>query len=142
MELQEIFDKAVGGVLQLAGLARKDDDKCVYRGERDDGKTIACGIGQLIPDNVYDTVLEDIPVNALLERAQDDAGWRRAAEHFTDVVAPAVGLDLGDAKTRELLNRIQLAHDDSHDIDEFRTRARNAARQMGLSTEIVEADHA
>lgn len=68
MTNQEMFDKAVRGVIDQGGPSIKfikGHPICVYRSG--DGKK--CAIGQLIPDDMYDPEMERAPLCSVFEGA-------------------------------------------------------------------------
>lgn len=67
-ELQKLFDRAVGGVLEQGTSSIKFSQYgghiCMYRG--DNGAK--CAIGHLIPDSKYDEKMENNCIEKLIER--------------------------------------------------------------------------
>lgn len=99
LTLQQIFDKALFGV-RAQGRPSAVDGVCKYRGP--DGTK--CGVGHLIPDNVYDERFDSgyYSVNSLIVRS---AEFRDALE--------AGGVNWRDHKVEVLLTGLQRAHDNA-----------------------------
>jgi hypothetical protein len=109
---QEIFDKAVGGVIAQGALAM-DGTACCYR--TDDGKK--CAIGQLIDDEFYHRSLE---------------GYGAGSSTVMKALLRS-GVDALDA----MISYLQDAHDNSRDIADFKRRARKIAANYGLSPAVA-----
>lgn len=133
---QEIFDKAVGGVIAQGGASIEYEDgaydygapDCRYRAGPT-GTERACGIGQLIHDEHYSSDLEGMPVNCV------EAPFRYVL----------VNIDIDH--DRDFLACLQNCHDDAtrdarSDTDflhRFRSGAKGLAANYNLSTEILDA---
>lgn len=127
MNHQEIFTKAVMGVIEQGDVAVSDSGSCMYRTTKvvpGKGTVVCkCGIGQLIPEGDYDRALENTNVTKLVayamgrlvvlthEQELRAQAFKRAMEHS--------GIDITDDKTVVLLSSIQSMHDKAEDIDHF-----------------------
>lgn len=123
--LQEIFDTAVSGVIAQGAPALNANGMCSYRTETG----LKCGVGQLIPDELYRPEFENLLVGGF---ASDFNKELREAAGL-----PSEGLEL------ELAKRIQHAHDNAANVPEdFLTRlipgARSIANAYGLNTEVLD----
>jgi len=120
---QEIFDKAVGGLLKQGKAARKENEKgvnrCVYR--TDDG--LKCAVGQIIPDNLYQSGMEDLSVDVLFQIFSDEMS--------------AIGLDM--ATQGHLLNDLQCVHDTSGPVY-WAENFRQVAKDFNLNSGVCDAD--
>jgi len=94
MTPQEIFDKAVDGMLKQGVQSMNECGSCVYRSS--DG--LKCAVGHVIPDELYDpgmddqtTLLDGTAIEAILRHYDDLPAWMH--EH------------------KVLLTRLQTAHD-------------------------------
>lgn len=129
MTLQEMFDKAVGGIKQQGRLSKDTDphDKlavCRYR--MPDDPAVRCAVGHLIPDEMYDPAMECRNAEAVL------SGFPEVALHL-GIREPS------DAdQTTKMLLQLQFAHDDSDDVGEFLARAASLARQFMLDAKECE----
>ena len=107
LTLQEIFDKAVGGVIAQGGgsycVVAGKSTRCMYRGP--EGRK--CAVGQVMPDTVYrEHMDENGGVAARAAVAQRTAEWL------------AAGIDVDKPKVRELLIALQgSGHDNAAQQD-------------------------
>lgn len=117
MTAQEIFDTVVRA-LREQGMPSMDENECRYRTEGDNGNTLKCAVGHLIPDDVYSRGLEGYTVNS--EEFQPTLDRLGLTEHMA------------------LLRDLQYAHDDAAlfwktpFIDTFLANAREVAARFGL----------
>lgn len=127
MTLQEMFDKAVGGIKAQNCLSRNfcRPTVCYYR--HPDDPAVRCAVGHLIPDELYDgKKMEGSSVNS-------DA-----------VLGPSMRAALGISPREELhnvpavtmLSTLQTAHDNAHTVEEFLTGAAEVARQFMLDAKV------
>jgi hypothetical protein len=109
---QEIFDKAVGGVIKQ-GARSVEDGACVYRTE--DGRK--CVVGQLIDDAHYHPSLEG----------------RRAGYPSVIAALKQSGVDGAGA----LLAALQDAHDNARGLNGFKQHARLIAAHYNLNPQVA-----
>lgn len=119
MTAQEVFDTVVRALREQGEPSySKSKYECRYRASSDDGRTLKCAVGHLIPDDKYDPYMEGMAVDhPSLQGALESLGlWEHA----------------------DLLNELQQAHDvraaKSPDewLADFLTRARNVAAEFEL----------
>ena len=133
MTLQEMFDKSVTGIKTQGRLSQGPVNPgngkpgaCYYR--HPDDPTVRCAVGHLIPDELYDRKMEgrNVSSGAVLGTAmRERLGIPRShAGH----PSPAVSM----------LSQLQTAHDDSHTVEEFLTRATDVARAYRLNSAACE----
>ena len=124
VEAQEIFDFAVGKVIEQGAPARTEFG-CVYR----DGHGRKCAFGHLIPDSLYKYSFEDVTAGGILNK------YRRHPQY-----SPALAASL--ERHSSLITDTQEAHDDasrierdggSNFVNNFRHRAEAIARSYGLT---------
>lgn len=123
---QQIFDKAVLGVVRQGALSKYDSrDTCRYRLTRG-AQTLACGVGQLIDDANYNAAVEGCGVRYAGPFAKGPSArlYRALASS---------GVDLSDAKTGDLLAGIQRTHDYANSLADFIEEAANLAREFALT---------
>lgn len=108
LTLQEVFDNAVRGVYAQGEKSWDDDtDRCVYRGVSPaTGKTLKCGIGFSIPDDLYDEKMEGGGIGELCEPGETLA-------------------DLFPVDQIRALTDIQLCHDDPVMRDRYALHGRD-----------------
>lgn len=114
MNMQEIFDKSVGGVI-AQGRKSGQMGSCKYRSH--DGTK--CAVGHLITDEAYDYSHEGLSVNHADVRG----------------MLAASGIDTINADFLDMANQLQVAHDwagDKHFIDEFKDKAKETAKSFDL----------
>lgn len=125
---QQIFDKALAGIRAQGGPSH-EDGTCKYRrGGR------ACGVGQLIPDNAYDPVID-------VEADPTVTGLRNCPQFRAALAAGGVDLE----SNFNLLAELQMAHDaalvgsssgpvraDEEFMPAFECRMRRLAYQFNL----------
>lgn len=130
--LQEIFDQAVGGVLRQ-GCRASAGGTCAYRVFEEGQAPLACGIGQLIPDNVYHPHMEIGDISRLISAAELGTP---TGDLFIAAMA-AADIDWRDDTTQRLMARIQFDHDNCYDMDDYADRAADTAMNFGLSTSVI-----
>lgn len=134
LTLQQIFDKAVGGVIRQGRLAR--EGACSYRlGDVPDGP--ACGVGQLIPNEHYTARMEGCEIRLVLDEDESTVADERPLFYKA---FDAAGVNYRAAQVRNLLIALQAAHDSSDDVPDFRFRARQLARERGLDLTVFGED--
>lgn len=106
MTAQEIFDKAVGGLLNQGVQSYSEElSKCVYR--------TACGskcaVGQLIPDNLYQPDMESGP-----------SGVDSLVEKFPQVGEYILPSNMSSRRGMSFLSEMQEIHDHCEDAWEAR----------------------
>src|SRR3546814_798412 len=106
---QEALNRAVRGIVAQGQLAKNEDDDCLYRGPNN----TKCGVGHLIPDNLYREGIERLDV------AQID---------LDALIDPA----LGTPPDKDFLVALQCSHDNAHDVEEFLSAATDRARDYDL----------
>lgn len=117
MRAQEIFDKAVSGLLEQGEQSYSEQlEKCVYRGECGN----KCAVGQLIPDELYSEDMDVGPssVISLLEKFP----------HLRECVLPC---DMSSKDGINFLSVLQSIHDNSRERD-WREAYRDMALRFGL----------
>jgi len=122
MNLQQIFDAGVSGVLAQGGYSANAFGDCLYRG----ANGCKCALGHSIPDDDYDTSLEgDAP------RHTDEKGGSRLAR--------LLGAET-DAECT-ILRDFQSVHDacakGNLPLSEFKARCRDFAETHGLNTDVL-----
>lgn len=127
MALQEIFDKSVTGIKKQGRLSQGPVNPgngkpgvCYYR--HPDDAAVRCAVGHLIPDELYNGKMEgrNVSSDAVLGTAmREHLGIPRSSAGHPSPVA-------------SMLSRLQTAHDDSHTVEEFLTRAAGVARVYHL----------
>lgn len=129
---QQIFDKALHGV-RAQGRPSSTKTKggevtCVYRMHRGE-QVLKCGVGHLIPDNVYDPAFDHDGNTAV--------GYAVRREDFRAAMI-AGGVDTDNAEVMTLLELLQDAHDVAAHVTHgdfsgsFETRMANLAHAEGL----------
>ena len=101
MTEQEIFDTVLTHLREQGKAAATDDGGCRYRGP--DGT--ACAVGCLIPDELYDPVIEGLSVSQIIRAAvylHDQAQARAPLTRITNHIG---------AEHLQLLQELQDAHD-------------------------------
>jgi hypothetical protein len=64
--IQQLFDQAVNGIRLQGGPAYAPEfESCMYRFTTEDGRTLKCAIGHLIPDEKYDSMMEGKGIGGL-----------------------------------------------------------------------------
>jgi hypothetical protein len=129
---QQIFDQALNGIRAQGALAQQSVHMgCRYRLEKD-GKTLACGVGQLIPDNVYDGAVENASAARLIDLAIRGGLSDNSKVNLLADMLVIAGIDVLNLETARLLSRIQGAHDNSDGILEFEERMQRVAASYDL----------
>lgn len=138
---QQIFDKAVGGVIAQGGASIRFDGaryeygpagteaSCQYRSGPTDTER-SCAVGQLIDDRFYDPNLEGEVV---------DHG---DGILFTKIL-PSINLD----RDMDFITKLQICHDqatenavnDTDFLHSFRSAAKEVGEDYNLTTEILDA---
>jgi len=124
---QQIFNRAVLGVVRQGALSRMKGGECRYRAFVD-GNVRACGVGQLIADDLYQERIEGVGVAvATPHRAfTDKAEALMLALLFS-------GVDVTDPEVAKLLKQIQSAHDNAWSVPEFVNVCHWVAFDFGLT---------
>lgn len=120
---QQVFDNALFGVrAQGAFSKRPSTGVCAYRTPLPTGETLKCGIGHSIPDELYDTSMDnadDTSIAALMIEAESDGGLRVLEDLF------------GNCHTG-LLSDLQTAHDIALHMRDFEQQMCEVARTHDL----------
>lgn len=95
MDNQTALNTATAKLIEQGRVSYDLNRGCLYR----DGQGGCCGIGHLIPDEIYTTEIEGNDICTLLSLDDFGQAFPEVADHFIDV-------DIG------LLEGIQSAHDD------------------------------
>jgi hypothetical protein len=129
---QEIFTKAVLGVVQQGALSVGRRGGCFYRSRRN-GQTLACGVGHLIEDDLYSRGMEGAAVEAASPFAPANP-WASKQDCCEKLMLALLfsGVDVTDRDTSDLLGRIQSAHDGSSTVADFVVAVRRVADDEGL----------
>ena len=120
VEAQEVFDFAVGKVIEQGVQARDKEYQCVYRGMNG----TKCSFGHVIPDALYKKSMERSSAFALLG----------ACPYYSPPDIKALQPSLG--RHVDLIYSLQQAHDNVHAGDfvpNFRRRAEAVAATHGLT---------
>lgn len=120
MTRQEVYDRVKSHLLkQMRRSVVQDNHRgdliCMYRGAG--GRS--CAIGCLIPDELYDPVIERVSVTAISEDADRGERLKRILERS------GVALDI------EFLNSLQIVHDCTYP-DEWKHELAIVAHEYGL----------
>ena len=120
VKAQEVFDFAVGKVIEQGVQARGSQNQCAYRGENG----TKCTFGHLIPDALYKKRMEGMSAQALL--------CNEPYYKFNNVEAlmPSLEVHVG------LIEALQAAHDNVDPVNfvpNFRRRAEAVAATHGLT---------
>jgi hypothetical protein len=121
VEAQEVFDFAVGKVIEQGNPA-KSEDGCVYR----DHLGQKCAFGHLIPDSLYKPSFENVTSNGIINSAAKNPQY-----------SPALAASLECHAS--LITGIQRAHgnnshyDGDNFVTKFRHRAEAVAEEHGLT---------
>ena len=124
---QQIFNRAVLGVVRQGALSRMKGGECRYRAFVD-GNVRACGVGQLIADDLYQERIEGASVKCAAPHLADT--------DKTEALMLALlfsGVDVTDPDVVRLLRRIQSAHDNASGVPEFVNVCRGMALDFGLA---------
>lgn len=127
---QEIFDRAVTGVIKQGALSQMNGGRCRYRATKK-GKTLACGVGQVIADDLYTKVFENCGVDRAIPSY--DGYEDRQGERLMLALLFS-GVDVTTPDTLSLLVDLQNAHDGSRDVAEFVRKATRLASDRKLNT--------
>ena len=127
MNLQQMFDKSVGGIKAQGCLSKVTTGTsgvpaCYYR--HPDNPAVRCAVGHLIPDEVYDRSMEGGGSWSVLARPEVDEALALPEDH------DEVG---------HLLASLQEAHDTCRDVEQFLARADRIGRAGGLDVSVCEA---
>lgn len=93
---QQIFNKTAKHLIKQGRQAINESRSCLYRAPRD----LKCAIGCLIPDRLYDPLMEGNSVNIILDKIQDYVELRK-------LLGASVNGRI------EFLHNLQVVHDDS-----------------------------
>lgn len=134
MTLQEMFDKAVTGIKTQGRLSQGPVNPgngkpgvCYYR--HPDDAAVRCAVGHLIPDEMYDgKKMEGRSVNS-------DAVLGAPLREHLGIPRVSAG---HPSPPVSMLFQLQTAHDDSHTVEEFLTRAASLARVFRLDPAVCE----
>ena len=119
VEAQEVFDFAVGKVIEQGAPATNVDGHCVYR----TGNGNKCAFGHLIPDSLYKRSFENVTSAGIIN-----------SKTKTPQYSPALAASLECHV--DLIYSLQQAHDNIHADDfvpNFRHRAEAVAKEHGLT---------
>lgn len=124
MNLQQMFDKAVGGIKAQGCLSKittgtSGVPACYYR--YPGNPAVRCAVGHLIPDEVYDPSMEG------------DGSWSVLANPEVD---EALALPEDHDEVGHLLASLQEAHDACPDVEHFLVRAAQIGRTKGLDVSV------
>lgn len=108
---EEVFTHSVLGIIKQGSLAGGNGGMCFYRGVDENGRKIACSVGQLIPDEEYISSMEDMPAYKLITMFYQ---LHSLINHTT------------------LLQKLQQAHDMSWNVDEFVEGALEIAEKLEI----------
>lgn len=127
MNLQQMFDKAVGGIkaqgcLSKVATGASGVPACYYR--HPDNPAVRCPVGHLIPDEVYDRSMEGCGSFSVLARPE---------------VCEALALPEDHDEVGHLLGTLQGAHDDCRNVEQFLARAARIGHAKGLDVSVCEA---
>ena len=127
MNLQQMFDKAVGGIKAQGCLSKVTTGAsgvpaCYYR--HPDNPAVRCAVGHLIPDEVYDPSMEGCGSFSVLARPE---------------VGEALALPEDHDEVGHLRASLQGAHDDCRNVEQFLVRAAQIGRAKGLDVSVCEA---
>lgn len=120
VEAQEVFDFAVGKVIEQGVQARGAQYQCAYRGMNG----TKCAFGHVIPDALYKKSMEGLGACALL---CNEPGY---LVHNAKALMPSLEVHA------DLIEALQGAHDNVHAEDfvsNFRRRAEAVAATHGLT---------
>ena len=128
MTEQEIFDSVLAHLRKQGRASVNGQGKCAYRGE---GGT-SCAVGCLIPDELYDSRIENWTVESILGLRANGAGAREN-EAYREVLARIAG-HLGQ-ENEYLLATLQEAHDHKlakSDLPDWERTMKRVAGYFGL----------
>ena len=103
MTEQEIFDTVLTHLREQGEAAATDDGSCQYRGARG----TACAVGCLIPDELYDPLIEGLTVVQIVKAAMPAPRQHQAQ---TLPILARIKNHIG-AEHLQLLQELQDAHD-------------------------------
>lgn len=106
MTAQEIFDTVLAHLRKQGKASTNRSNGCRYRGE---GGT-SCAVGCLIPDELYDPVIEGLVVEQLMGADSPPSSYKSRAQEVLPIMARIEG-HLG-AEHLKLLEDLQAAHDE------------------------------
>jgi len=121
MNTQEAFDKTVKFAFKQNKKCVDYNENCLYRGEEGS----MCFVGSFIPDDIYDTEMEETSASGLIEDYPEVA-----------MVLSLKGMD--EAETGIFWNYIQRIHDSEKAV-EWDVHFKSFADHYGLSTEVLSA---
>ena len=127
---QQIFSRAVLGVVRQGRLSRDESHICLYR--LGDGARIACGVGHNIADEYYDSRCEGEAASTDLMESISRADGDSDRSFLLAMSLCASGVDATDKRTLQLLDEIQKAHDQAPNVANFIEHARDVANRRGL----------
>ena len=121
VEAQEVFDFAVGKVIEQGAPALSADNFCAYRGDL--GRK--CAFGHLIPDSLYESRFEGSSAYAIL--------CHNVGSRYSSRLAASL------EQHSDLVVELQQTHDNLSTenlcsfVDNFRQRAETVAKDHGLT---------
>lgn len=116
MNRQELFDKAVQGIRDQGCLSKTEFGGCYYR--HPDNPAVRCAVGHLIPDEIY--------VPDMDQGSYGSAFDFSFTSRFSQLPASLVA-------EQDFLLSLQSAHDDSHDVSDFLSKAKTLADRYHLN---------
>ncbi len=127
MTLQEIYDKAVGGVLKQGCRSVDEGASCVLRDENGS----ACAIGHLLKDEDYNSGLE---MEAWMDGAENAQEF--AKRDLGKILEKNIG-PIGDREF-EMMNRLQIAHDEGYEFEDVVDGFKQVAADFKLDRKVIE----
>ena len=129
MTEQEIFDTVLAHLREQGEASTNRSGECRYRGE---GGT-SCAVGCLIPDELYDPMIEGLVLEQIVADCVPDCYRSRAHEllPIMDRIRERLG-----AEHLQLLEELQGAHDRElfiHGQPAWENEMRHIARRFGLA---------
>ena len=119
MTAQEIFDTVLTHLREQGKAAKGRDGDCQYRGTRG----TACAVGCLIPDELYNPLIEGLSVDQIFKAAMPEHRQHQARARRP--ILARIANHLG-AENLTLLCELQ----DAHDIDLFNSGLDAWAKEM------------
>lgn len=150
LTLQQIFDKAVGGVIAQGMLSTDQNGTCKYEAKNPNtGEPIACAVGQLLDRNARRLWDREglVTSRSFREIALDSLEGQPSLLRTAHKQWIAAGLPDDDIHTVNLLGRLQSAHDDASTdrfdpMEAFKHNARIVAEDLGLDASIIDKEPA
>ena len=110
MTHQEVFNKAVLGLLKQAVPSRNKNGFCTYRSDPTNPASNKCAVGQLMPDDKYLPLFDDST------EGSTSVSTLSKKQYFREAL---VGVDLDDQVQVAELGQLQQCHDVASDYDSF-----------------------